>query len=184
MKKKSDYITILITALTFISVLILTISTACGNEFNIVLPEVCGLGMRLTADGFRCVMAVAASFLWLMTAIFSPDYMAHEENKTRYYVFNLITLFSTLTVFFAADLFTLFIAFEIMSIASYVFVIQEETKEAIRAAGTYMAVAVIGGLVLLMGLLLMYFETGTLMINELASAVTKAKITIVIKQAP
>ncbi len=174
MKKKSDYITILITALTFISVLILTISTACGNEFNIVLPEVCGLGMRLTADGFRCVMAVAASFLWLMTAVFSPDYMAHEENKTRYYVFNLISLFSKITGFFAADLFTLFIAFEIMSIASYVFVVQEETKEAIRAAGTYMAVAVIGGLVLLMGLLLMYFETGTLMINELASAVTKA----------
>ena len=39
--------------------------------------------------------------------------------------------------------------------------IQEETKEALRAAETYLAIAVIGGMVMLMGLFLVYHELGT-----------------------
>lgn len=170
MKRKSDYLSIIISAMVSAAVVILTVTVANGRTPAFEIPEACGLGLYFTADGFRCVLACAASFLWLMTAIFSPDYMADEERKVRYYISNIITLFATLGVFFAADLFTLFIAFEIMSIASYVFVVQEETEDAIKAAGTYLAVAVIGGLVLLMGLFLLYHETGTLMINELAAA--------------
>lgn len=47
----------------------------------------------------------------------------------------------------------------------------EETKEALRAAETYLAVAVIGGLVMLMGLFILYRELGTLEITALAEAV-------------
>ena len=49
-----------------------------------------------------------------------------------------------------------------MSFTSYTWVAHEETKEALRAAETYLAVAVIGGLVMLMGLFLLYGELGTL----------------------
>lgn len=58
-----------------------------------------------------------------------------------------------------------------MSFTSYTWVAHEETKEALRAAETYLAVAVIGGLVMLMGLFILYRELGTLEITALAEAV-------------
>ncbi|MDO5292900.1 MAG: proton-conducting transporter membrane subunit, partial [bacterium] len=73
-------------------------------------------------------------------------------------------------VFLSADLFTTFIFFEIMSFTSYVWVAHDEKEASMRAASTYLAVAVIGGLVMLMGLFLLYTQAGTLRINELYHA--------------
>ena len=54
-----------------------------------------------------------------------------------------------------------------MSFTSYVWVAQEETAPALRAGQTYLAIAVLGGMVMLMGLFLLYHMFGTLEISEL-----------------
>ena len=134
------------------------------------LPGICGMGLHFTVNGFRAVYAVIASFMWMVTGLFSPEYFAHYRNRNRYYLFQLVTLGATVGIFLSADLYTTFVFFEIMSFASYVWVAQEEKEEALRAAGTYLAVAVIGGLVMLMGIFLLYHQAGTLMIEELSAA--------------
>ena len=96
-----------------------------------------------------------------------------EQGKIPF--FTLFTLGATIGVFLSADLFTVFIFFEIMSFTSYTWVAHEETKEALRAAETYLAVAVIGGLVMLMGLFLLYGELGTLEFTRLAQAAEKSR---------
>lgn len=99
--------------------------------------------------------------------------MAHSRNRNRYYMFLLFTLGATTGLFLSEELLTTFLFFEMMSLMSYVWVIHDETKEAVKAAGTYLAVAVIGGLVMLMGLFLLYTmagagtgETGYLLVDE------------------
>lgn len=124
-------------------------------------------GLTLALDGFRRVYCLVAAFLWAMTLLFSPWYFAHHHRRNRYYFFNLMTLGATLGVFLAADLLTAFVFFEIMSFTSYPWVAQEEEPEALRAAETYLAVAVIGGLVALMGLFLLQHTLGTLRLAEL-----------------
>ena len=79
-----------------------------------------------------------------------------------YWAFILLTLGAAQGVMLSADLMTTYVFFEILSLSSFPWVLQERTEDAIRAACTYLAVAVIGGLVLLMGLLLLSHETGTL----------------------
>lgn len=143
-------------------------SNGMGSE--LVVPEICGMGLHFCLDGFRAVYGLVAAFMWMMTLLFSKEYLAHEHHLGRYYFFQLVTLMATLGVFLSADLFTTFIFFEIMSFTSYVWVVQEETKGAIRAAETYLAVAVIGGMVLLMGLFLLYHTLGTLEMSELLRA--------------
>ncbi len=86
--------------------------------------------------------------------------MAHSRNRNRYYMFLLFTLGATTGLFLSEELLTTFLFFEMMSLMSYVWVIHDETKEAVKAAGTYLAVAVIGGLVMLMGLFLLYTMAG------------------------
>ena len=110
-------------------------------------------------------------FMWGVSLLFSKEYFAHYDHKVRYYAFMLITMFATLGVFLSKDLFTLFIFFEIMSLSSYVWVVQEETEDALKAGVTYLAVAVIGGMVMLMGLFLLNNAVGTLKISELYEAV-------------
>lgn len=136
----------------------------------VTVPGVCGFGLNFTVDGFRGIYSVIAALMWLVTGIFSPEYFAHYRNRNRYYLFLLITLGATEAVFLSADLYTTFVFFEIMSLCSYVWVAQDEKAGSLRAGATYLAVAVIGGMVMLMGIFLLYHQTGTLMIADLATA--------------
>lgn len=132
------------------------------------VPGFCGMGLNFTIDGFRVLYGLIASFMWMMSTLFSREYFAQYKNKNRYYFFLLVTLGATMGVFLSADLYTTFIFFEIMSFTSYVWVAQDEKADSLRAAETYLGVAVIGGLVLLMGLFLLYHETGTLNMKALS----------------
>lgn len=135
-----------------------------------VIPQVCGMGLHFTLDGFRALYGTIAAFMWMMTTLFSKEYFAYYRNRNRYYFFMLITLGATIGVFLSADFYTTFLFFEIMSLTSYVWVAHDEKKDSLRAAATYLAVAMIGGLVMLMGIFLLYSETGTLMFHELKGA--------------
>lgn len=140
------------------------------NVISLYIPEVCGLGLHFTLDGFRRIYGMIAVLMWMMTTLLSREYFRHHENRNRFYLFLLLTLGATMGVFLSEDLFTTFIFFEIMSFTSYVWVAQEETQDSLRAAATYLAVAVTGGLVMLMGVFILYHELGTLMIPELLEA--------------
>ena len=151
----------------------LTFCVACLAEFaaavllasapdcSASLPGICGLGLSFTADGFRKIYCVIIAFAWLMTSLFSGGYFSHYTNCERYFFFNLMTLGATMGVFLSSNLITALVFFEIMSFTSYTWVVQDETEEASKAANTYLAVAVIGGMTALMGLFLLQSELGT-----------------------
>ena len=137
----------------------------------------CGLGLHLTLDGFRAVYALIAGLMWFMThGLFAPVYFeSHYRNRNRYYLFTLLTLGATNGVFLSASLYTTFIFFEIMSLTSYAWVAHDEKSAAMRAAETYLAVAIIGGMVTLMGLFLLYSRIGTLELDEIYAACAQAE---------
>lgn len=143
-----------------------------GGEtvFQLRLPGVCGMGLFFTMDGFRLIYGLIAAWMWMMTTILSREYFTNHHHKTRFYSFFLLTLGATMGVFLSAELYTTFIFFEIMSFTSYVWVAQEENEPSLLAAATYLAVAVIGGMAMLMGLFILYHELGTLTISELLEA--------------
>lgn len=149
---------------------VLLACVASGREYALAVDEVCGRGLRLKLDGFRAIYALIAAVMWMMTTVFSNEYMGHYRNRNRYYLFTLLTLGATVGVFLSNDLFTTFIFFEIMSFTSYVMVVQDEKPGAMRAGETYIAVAVIGGMVMLMGLFLLENRLGTLDFDGLNAA--------------
>lgn len=112
-------------------------------------------------DGFRFIYGTIASIMWLCTTVFSSEYFLHYRNRNRYYLFMLMTLGSTMGVLLSADLMTTFIFFEIMSFASFVMVIHDEKEKSRDAADTYMGVAVIGGLAMLLGIFIIKYHLGT-----------------------
>ena len=134
------------------------------------LPGICAMGLSFRVDGFRLIFACITTYMWAMTGLFTQEYLAHYGHKGRYWSFLAVTYCATMGVFLSDDLFTTFVFFELMSLASYVCVIHDEKPATMRAGGVYLAVAVLGGLVTLMGLFLLYHQTGTLALGELRSA--------------
>ncbi len=127
----------------------------------------CEMGIWLKADGFRWLYSTIAAFMWMMTTLFSMEYFACHGNSGRYCFFSLLTCGATMGVFLSDSLFTLFLIFEIMGLTSFVMVIQEETAAAGRAARTYLAIAVIGGLCALFGIFMIAAGTGNLSMDSL-----------------
>ncbi len=153
----------------FIFTLAVTGAVFFMSVILILLPEqqfsmdgFCGNGIYFRSGDFHSVLAVITAFMWIMTALASPEYFDGARDNSRYLMFYLWTLGALLGVFLAADLMTLFVFFEIMSFTSYVWVAQNETPQALRAAETYLFIAVIGGLTMLMGLFILANACGSL----------------------
>lgn len=170
-KKSRNLFADIITGLTFVlcGILLLQVLGGTISAGTATIPYVCGMGLHFTLDGFRAIYGTIAAFMWFMTTLFSAEYFGHYRNRNRYYLFLLLTLGATEGIFYSADFYTTFIFFEIMSLASYVWVAHDEKPDSLRAAGTYLAVAVIGGLVMLMGIFLLYDAAGTLFFDDLAN---------------
>ena len=153
-----------VTGLTLL-VMVLAVCTRFGESLDIPL-----CGIRFTLDGFRCIYGLVVSFMWFVSALLTPQYFRGHHHLRRYHFFFLLCLSFTMGVFLSADLYTTFLFFELMSLSSYAWVVQEESPDALDAGKTYLAIAVLGGLVTLMGLFLLYRLTGTLVIAQLPDA--------------
>lgn len=125
------------------------------------LPYALGLGLRFETGSLHSLLAVLTAFLWVMATLPCRAYFAAASNRSRFYVFWLLTLGALEGVFLSADLFTLFVFFEVMSFTSYAWVAQNEDEGALRAGETYLAVAVFGGMMLLVGIMLLHYLLGT-----------------------
>lgn len=144
---------------------------SAASNISFSINGICGLGINFTLDGFRAIYVLIIAYMWAETTLFSREYLEHHHNRNRYYLFVLMTLGAIMGVFLSADLYTTFIFFEIMSLVSCVMVVQDETQAAIKAAQTYIAIAIIGGLATLTGLVILNNLAGTLNIAELHDAV-------------
>ncbi len=138
-----------------------------------MLPRVMGAGytleldldlffghLVLSVDSLGLLFASFASFLWLASTFYSYAYIRHEERRTRYHVFSLLTEAACLGVFLAGDFFALFVFFELMGFLAYMLVVHNQTYEAKKAGVKYIFMTVYGGLSLLFGILLLLYYSG------------------------
>lgn len=162
-KKVCAWIMILASAVELVATLSLVICDLRGISMDIYeIAGTGGLGLHFMYSGFRGIFGVLTAFAWFVTSLFSFDYMKNDTNVIGYDLFNLLTLGATMGIFYAADLFTLFFFFEIMSFTSFVWVAHRQTRDSLYAAGTYLGIAVAGGMAILMGLFILYSRLGTL----------------------
>lgn len=123
-----------------------------------ILP---GLSISVRLDLLSFSLAAIAAFVWFLCTIYSLDYMAHEHARNRYYPVLIFTLGACQGIFFAGDLFSLFVFFELMSVVAYVLVIHEQTEEALKAGYKYLVMTIIGGLFLFFGIIIIFELGGT-----------------------
>lgn len=124
-----------------------------------------GVEIAFRVDGLGLLFATVASFLWILTTIYSIGYMRSlkEHAQTRYFACFSVSLSATMGVAFCSNLFSLFLFYEILTLVTYPLVIHKESPEAFAAGRKYM-VYLLGSskIFFLAAILLTYSLTGSL----------------------
>jgi len=122
-----------------------------------------GISLALKVDSLSIIFALSASFLWILTSFFSIGYVRglSEHKQTRYFASFAVCLSATMGIAFAANLLTLVIFYEILTIATYPLVLHRETPEAIFGGRKYLVYLLTGGVFLLFALAFTYQLSGT-----------------------
>jgi hydrogenase-4 component B len=161
-------------------IVVLLYEPVSQGDIVVFVPNLMGTGLMLKLDMLRYIFVWLTAFIWPLAMIFSTQYLIRHKNRNRYYALYMLTYFSTMGMFLSENILNLFTFFELMSISSYFLVIHDEDEYAHRAGTSYLAMAIAGGLMVLLGILLAYNFADTLIISEMdlkdASQVTRIAI--------
>ena len=129
------------------------------------VPIVPGLELGFSIEPLGMLFACIASGLWIVNSIYSIGYMRgnKEPRQTPFYVCFAIALASTMGVAFAANLFTLFLFYEILTLSTYPLVTHKATTTPRAGGRTYLLLLLGTSMVLLLpAIIATYVIAGTL----------------------
>lgn len=148
--------------------LVLYLYNALGHgpiEQLILFEPFAGVTIALQAEPLGMLFAMMASFLWIVTSIYSYGYMrGHgEKNLGRFNLFFAVAISSAMGVALAANGFTLFVFYEVLTLSTFPLVTHAGTEKARRAGRIYLFI-LLGTSVglLLFALIWTWMLTGTL----------------------
>src|ERR1019366_5861293 len=114
-------------------------------------------------DPLTAIMLVMVTFVGMLVFIFSVGYMAHDENFMRFFCFLALFAAGMLGVVIANNLFLFFVSWEIVGLTSYLLIgFWYHKPSAAAAAKKAFITTRIGDLGLLLGMVWLYVQTGTL----------------------
>ena len=135
------------------------------------------LGITLRADGLSAAMLLTTTVVLLAVALFARDDFETPENVREargpfmFWTLLLAVWGALNAVFLAGDLFTLYVALELLTFAGVPLVSLEGRSETLRAALRYLLFALLGSVLYMLGAVLLYGAYGTLDIALLAERV-------------
>src|SRR5947199_1138218 len=124
-----------------------------------ILP---GVELAFRVDPFGLLFALGASVLWILTSFYSIGYMRSlkEHAQTRYFACFALALSATIGVAFAANLFTLFLFYEALTLVTYPLVGHKETPEAKAGSRKYVIYLLGAAKVFLVAAIILIYNVG------------------------
>jgi multicomponent Na+:H+ antiporter subunit D len=111
-----------------------------------------GARVVLGADALGRLFAQLVAALWLVVSVFADEYMTHEHNQARFFGFYVLSLGSLIGICMAANLVTLYLFYEMMTLLTVFLVIHTGTNKAIDAGIKYLGFSVCGAALGLLGM--------------------------------
>ncbi len=110
------------------------------------------LTLELHIDQVSRLFAALTAAVWLLVGIYSVSYMSHEEEEHRFFGYYLIVAGVLMGLNFSANLITLYVFYELMTLTSLPLVLHERSREAVRAGLKYLFYSVAGAFLALFGI--------------------------------
>lgn len=167
---RREAVTLIAAGLLFFNVMWLLWAFSGGAVAEVsVLEVVPGLELGFRVEPLGMLFACVASTLWIVNSVYSIGYMRghNEPRQTPFYVCFAIALSAVMGLAFSANLFTMFIFYEMLTISTYPLVSHARTPEAMRGARIYLTMLLGSSLLLLLpAILITYALAGTIEFTE------------------
>ena len=126
------------------------------------------IGIALVADRFAALMLSVSAAALLGVLVFAVGQRDNDQAFSAFHSVYQTLAAGVVLAFLTGDLFTLFVAFEIMLTASYVLITHRADPKQIRATMTYVVVGLVASGLFLVSIGLLYAATGTVNLADLS----------------
>lgn len=168
-------LSVIATSISFLCVILLIkpilidgeIIVSWMGNWNPIDGKAFGIGLEIDSLGmFLALIITGAS---LLSVIYSLKYMSHDNGLEKYYVLFLLLTSSMIGFVFTGDLFNMYVMLEIMTFAAIALTAFRNYKDkSVEAAFKYIVTGSLGSSLILLGTCLIYGETKTLNLAEIA----------------
>ena len=142
----------LTTALAWIAIL------RCDGSSFTLLQFTDKLTLTLRMDGASRIFAGLSATLWPFTMVYAYDYMKHEGHLAMFWAFFTASFGVTLGIAFAANMMTMYLFYELLTLATLPLVMQPMTKKAVRAGVKYAVYSMAGAALAFIGLVFLIVQ--------------------------
>ena len=107
-----------------------------------LLEPLPGMPVAFRVEPLGMLFSLVASGLWIVNSIYSIGYMRgnREVHQTRFYLCFALSIAAALAIAFAANLLTLFLFYEVLTLVTYPLVTHAGTDKARKAGRVYLGI--------------------------------------------
>ena len=118
--------------------------TLRGEEPLVLLSMGEKLTIAFQVDGLSCIFAALVSVLWPLASLYAVEYMSREGSENRFFVFYLISFGVTLGIAFSANVLTMYLFYELLTLATLPLVMHHMDGKARYAGRVYLTYSMCG----------------------------------------
>ncbi|MEN8176046.1 MAG: proton-conducting transporter membrane subunit [Pseudomonadota bacterium] len=165
-----ETVTLITAAATAVLVLMIADRFLNGETFFFSPGEpVPGIAIAFEIEASGMIFALVAGLLWIVTSIYAIGYMRghNEKNQTRFFTAFAVAISCALGIAFSANLLTLFLFYELLTLSTYPLVVHSGTAEARRGGRIYLGLLLGTSIGLfLLAIIITWLVAGTLDFQE------------------
>jgi proton-translocating NADH-quinone oxidoreductase chain N len=132
-----------------------------GQSVKVAVELPLGFGFGFMADGLAVFMAMISSFVAAIIVLYSFTYISHYENRNEYYLMVVLFIGAMMGLVYSTNLIFLYLFWEISAVACWRLIGFFRDKEFVKRADKAMLITVFGALMMLLGFIVVYTQTGT-----------------------
>jgi len=112
------------------------------------LALLANFSLRLSAEPMGVMFGLLASFLWVVTTVYSIGYMRghNEQNQTRFYCCFALAIACVMGAAYADNLLTLFVAYEAITLSTFPLVTHAGNEASKKAGRLYLLLLMCGSI--------------------------------------
>lgn len=153
-KKRELYVSAVV-IINFLVVLIIALTQPDGTSLTVLrLNRVVDISLKI--DGMSRLVSIIASLLWCTATFYSFEYVKHEGMEERYFTFFVATIGVLVGISYSANLQTLYLFYEMMTLITFPLVMHSMADQSIKAGKKYLIYSFVGATIALAGFFFLY----------------------------
>ena len=120
------------------------------------------LNIAFKVDGLSCVFLSLIALLWPLATLYAFEYMEHEKNKNRFFMFYIMTFGVVAGLASSGNLITFYFMYECLTLVTLPLVTHSYDQRSLKAGRLYFMYSIFGASMAFAGIMILYSGSSSL----------------------